>query len=88
MRSASLLPSTPAGLRGSERSTVLGCLGAVWGLGCLSWGVFWCGAVRPVVAVSFGGLVGWPGGRWSVWGRCLSKLLFKGIHIRFMFMLR
>ena len=42
MRSASLLPSTPAGLRGSERLTVLfwlGCLGAVWGLGCLSRGV-------------------------------------------------
>ena len=63
MRSASLLPSTPAGLRGSERSTVLFLVGLFGG--CLGARLFVSGcAVRPVVAVSFG--PGRPGGA----GRC------------------
>ena len=57
MRSASLLPSTPAGLRGSERSTVLFLVGLFGGsVVCL--GVCF-GAVRCVPLSPFrSGLVG------------------------------
>ena len=70
MRLASLLPSTPAGLRGSEQSTVLFLVGLFGG--CSGARVSWCGASRCRRVLG----LGWLGGCGSVWGRCLSKLLF------------
>ena len=79
MRSASLLPSTPAGLRGSERLTVPLLVGLFGGsvvcLGVCS------GAVRCVPLSPFrSGLAGGRGVG-PVCSRCLSKLLLNGLLV-------
>ena len=66
MRSASLLPSTPAGLRGSERLTVLFLVGLSWG--CFGARVFRCGVLVRCGASRCRRVLG-PGWPWGA-GRC------------------